>query len=171
MPQFDTHFFSSLLFWEFVSFAILLLLMGKFALPPILRILEERERKIKDSLDQADRHRAEAERKLQEYEAKLNAASKEAKAILEDAKTRAQRTHEENERRLKADAERIKAEASREIEHARVKAVQDIRAQTTDLALQVAGKVLERSLNEADHRRLADEALQAVEQSYKRSDA
>ena len=82
MPQFESHFFSSLIFWEILSFAILLFVLYKFAFPGILGVLEEREKKIKDILDQAERHRSEAERKLKEYEAKLNMAAKEAEGVL-----------------------------------------------------------------------------------------
>jgi F-type H+-transporting ATPase subunit b len=162
MPQFEPHFFSSLIFWEVISFSVLLFVLYKFAFPGILRVLEERERKIKDSLDQAERHRSEAERRLKEYEAKLGAASKEAEGILAAAKERAQRLFEENEQRLTAEAERIKGDATREIDHERRKAIQEIRNQTTDMALMVAEKVVQRSLNDADHRRLADEALEAL---------
>ena len=168
MPQFESHFFSSLIFWEVVSFAILLFVLYKFAFPGILSVLEEREKKIKDSLDQAERHRSEAERKLKEYEAKLSAASKEAEGILAAAKERAQRLLEENEQRLTTEAERIKGDATREIDHERRKAIQDIRAQTTDLALMVAEKVVQRSFNDAEHRRLADEALEALAKSTAR---
>jgi F-type H+-transporting ATPase subunit b len=166
MPQFDSHFFSSLIFWEIVSFGILLFLLYKFAFPGILSALEEREKKIKDSLDQAEGHRTEAERKLKEYEAKLNAASKEAEGIMNAAKERAQRLLEENEQRLTAEAERIKGDATREIDQERRKAIQEIRAQTTDLALMVAEKVVQRSLTDADHRKLADDALAALAKSY-----
>jgi F-type H+-transporting ATPase subunit b len=168
MPQFESHFFSSLIFWEVVSFAILLFVLYKFAFPGILSILEEREKKIKDSLDQAERHRSEAERRLKEYEAKLNAADKEAEAILAAAKERAQRLLEENEQRLTLEAERIKGDATREIEHERRKAIQDIRNQTTELALMIAEKVVQRSLTDADHRKFADEALEALSKSYQR---
>lgn len=168
MPQFESHFFSSLIFWEVVSFGILLFVLYKFAFPGILSVLEEREKKIKDSLDQAERHRSEAERTLKEYEAKLNAASKEAENILLAAKERAQRLMEENEQRLTAEAERIKGDATREIDHERRKAIQEIRTQTTDLALMVAEKVVERSLSDADHRRFADEALDALAKSTPR---
>lgn len=168
MPQFESHFFSSLIFWEVVSFAILLFVLYKFAFPGILSVLEEREKKIKDSLDQAERHRTEAERKLKEYEAKLAASSKEAEGILATAKERAQQLMEENEQRLTAEADRIKGDATREIDHERRKAIQEIRTQTTDLALMVAEKVLQRSLNEADNRRLADEALDALTKSSPR---
>ena len=168
MPQFESHFFSSLIFWEIVSFAILLFVLYKFAFPGILSVLEEREKKIKDSLDQAERHRSEAERKLKEYEAKLSMAAKEAEGVLTAAKERAQRLMEENEQRMTIEAERIKGDATREIDHERRKAIQDIRAQTTDLVLMVAEKVVQRSLSEADHRKFADEALEALSKSYQR---
>jgi len=168
MPQFESHFFSSLIFWEVVSFGILLWVLYKVAFPPILKILEERERKIRESLEQAERHRSEAERKLQEYEAKLNAASRDAEAVIAQAKERAQRLLEENEQRLAADAERIKEDTAREIDHERRKAIQEIRAQTTDIALLVAEKVVGRTLNDQDHRRLADEALEAVAETHRK---
>ena len=50
MPQFESHFFSSLIFWEVLSFVILFVVLYKFAFPGILSVLEEREKKIKDSL-------------------------------------------------------------------------------------------------------------------------
>ena len=168
MPQFDTSLFSSLLFWEIISFALLLFILAKFAFPAILKTLEDRERKIKDSLDQAERNRAEAEERLKEYESKLRAAAREAEGILDQAKERAQRALEENEQRLMVEAERIKGEAKREIEHEREKAVREIRGQTADLVLLVAEQVVGRSLTDVDHRRLAEEALEAVARDYKR---
>ena len=168
MPQFESQFFTSLIFWEVVSFAILFFMLYKFAFPGILSILEEREKKIKDSLDQAERHRSEAERKLKEYEAKLSMAAKEAEGILATAKERSQRVLEENEQRLTIEAERIKGDATREIDHERRKAVQEIRTQTTELALLVAEKVVQRSLTDADHRKFADDALEALAKSYQR---
>ena len=168
MPQFEPDFFSSLIFWEVISFAILLFVLYKYAFPGILSALEEREKRIKDSLDQAEQHRSEAERKLKEYEAKLNSAAKDAEGILAAAKERVQRLMEENEQRMTTEAERIKGDATREIDHERRKAIQDIRSHTTDLALMVAEKVVQRSLNEADHRKFADEALEALSKSYQR---
>ena len=168
MPQFESHFFSSLIFWEILSFAILFFVLYKYAFPGILSALEEREKKIKDSLDEAERHRSDAEQKLKEYEAKLNTAAKEAEGIMAATKERAQRLMEENEQRMTAEAERIRGDATREIDQERRKAIQDIRAQTTDLALMVAEKVVQPSLNEADHRKFADEALEALSKSYQR---
>lgn len=162
MPQFDSHFFSSLIFWEILSFGILFWVLYKFALPPILDTLEIRERKIRESLDQAEQSRATAEQKLKEYETKLQLAAKEAEALMVEAKQKAQRLLDENQQRLRADSERIKEEATQDIERERRKAVQDIKDQTADLAILVAEKVIGRSLSDDDHRRFAKEALAEV---------
>lgn len=162
MPQFDTHFFSSLIFWELISFGILAWVLYKFAWPPILETLETRERKIRENLESAEQNRATAEQKLKEYELKLQAAAKEAEDLMSDAKQRAQRLLDENEQRLRADSQRIKEQASQDIERERQKAVEDIKSQTADLAILVAEKVIGRSLSEDDHRRFAQEALSEV---------
>ena len=169
MPQFDTHFFSSLLFWEIVSFGALLFILAKYAFPPILQILDERERKIRESIESAERRSAEAERRMAEYEAKMKASYKEAEELIAQAKVRTLQMKEENERQLSADAERIKAAAAREIEQERRRALEDVRRYASDLALQVAGKVLERSLTDADHKRLADEALTSVAKGFEKT--
>jgi len=169
MPQFETHFFSSLIFWEIVSFAILLFLLAKYAFPPILQTLDERERKIRESIEAAERQRAEAERRMAEYDAKMKAAQKEAEALVEQARTRAQHLLDENDRRLTQEAERIRASAARDIEQERRRAIDEVRAYTTDLALRVAEKLVERSLNDDDHKRLAEETLAAVTRDYTKS--
>ncbi len=162
MPQFDTQFFSSLIFWEIISFGILLGVLYKFAIPPIVEALDTRERKIRETIEQAERNQSAAEQRLQDYEAKLRGAAQEAEAIIAEAKTKGQRLLEENEQRLRVDSDRIKAETTQEIERERRKALQDIRGEAADLALLVAEKVLTRSLSDDDHRRLANEALAAV---------
>ncbi len=162
MPQFDPHFFSSLIFWEVLSFSILFWILYKFAFPPILETLETRERKIRESLDQAEQNRATAEQKLKEYEAKLMAAAKEAETLMAEAKQKAQQLLDENQQRLRADSKRIKEEATQDIDRERRKAVQDIKDQTADLAILVAEKVIGRSLSDDDHRRFAQEALAEV---------
>lgn len=168
MPQFDPHFFSSLIFWEIVSFAVLLFILAKYAFPPILETLDARERKIRESIEAAERQRAEAERRMAEYEAKMKAAHKEAEAVIEQAKARAQHLMEENERRLAAEGERLKTAVAREIDQERRKALDDVRRYGADLALRVAEKILERSMTDADLKRLAEESLATIAKDYEK---
>jgi len=140
----------------------------KYAFPEILKALDERGQKIRETIEAAERQRAEADRRMAEYEAKMKAAQKEAEDVVAQAKVRAQHLMEENERQMSAEAERIKAGASREIEQERRQAVEDVRRYASELGLRVAEKVLERSLTDADHQRLADEALTAVAKDFEK---
>ncbi|GJL62734.1 MAG: ATP synthase subunit b [Nitrospirales bacterium] len=162
MPQFDSNFFSSLIFWEIISFGILLWILYKYAFPPILETLEIREKKIRESIEQAEKNRAESEQRLQTYEAKLHDAAREAEGIINEARDQAQRLLDDNQQRIRVETDRLKTEASQEIDRERRKALQDIRNETADLALQVAEKILARNLSDDDHRRFAQEALDAV---------
>ena len=162
MPQFDTHYFSSLIFWELISFGILLWVLYKFALPPILEALETRERKIRESIEQAEQSRIAAEHRLKEYETKLQGAAQKSEEILAEAQQKAQRLLEENAQRIRAETDRLKEETTQEIDRERRKALEDIRGRTADLAILVAEKVLSRSLTDDDHQRMAKEALDAV---------
>jgi F-type H+-transporting ATPase subunit b len=157
-----------LLFWSIVSFGILLFLLKRFALPGILEMLEIREKKIKDSLDQADRLKQEAQQLLSQYEAKLKSVHEEGRAILEKARMQAQHQLEENERRMEQETQRMLADARSEIQRDQQQALQEIRRTAVDLTLLAAEKVLARSLTDADHRRLVDEAVREITPPSKR---
>ncbi len=168
MPQFDLHFLSSLVFWSLVSFGTLFFLLYRYAFPVILLILEEREKKIKDSLDRAERLKQEAQQLLSQYEAKLTSVHDEGRAILEAARKQAQVQIEENEQRMELETQRMLAEARSEIQREQQQAVHEVQRAAVDLTLLAAEKVLSRSLTDADHRRLIAEAVQEIAQQAKR---
>ena len=167
MPQFDTTFLASLLFWSVISFGILLFLLKRFALPGILEMLDLREKKIKDSLDQAERLKQEAQQLLSQYQAKLKSVHDEGRAILEEARKQAQLQLEENERRVELETQRMLAEARSEIQREQQQVLRDVQRAAVELTLLAAEKVLSRSLTDADHRRLIDEAVQEIAQQAK----
>ncbi|HET6464091.1 MAG TPA: F0F1 ATP synthase subunit B [Nitrospiria bacterium] len=167
MPQFDTQFLSPLLFWSIVSFGILLFLLKRFALPGVLEMLDMREKKIKDSLDQAERLKQEAQQLLSQYETKLKSVHEEGRSILEAARKQAQQQLEENERRIEQETRRMLDDARSEIQRDQQHALQEIQRTAVDLTLLAAEKVLARSLTDADHRRLVDEAVREITQPSK----
>ena len=57
MPQLDLHFFTPLFFWTLVSFGIFFFLLYRYALPPLLQVMDEREKKIRDNIGDAERGR------------------------------------------------------------------------------------------------------------------
>lgn len=169
MPQFDTEFFSSLLFWSIVSFGILLFLLKRFALPPILQMLDEREAKIKESLESAAHARQEAEKMMAEYQERMKEAWKEAQATVRQAKTRAQQILDENELRMRAESDRMVSEARDEIERERRRVFTEIKAVAADLSILAAEAVMKKSLRPEDHKRLAEEAVEEFSRKYQQN--
>ena len=167
MPQFDVRFFQPLLFWSFVSFGILFFVLYKYGFPAILEMLETREKKIKDSLDHAEKLQKEAKALMADYETRIKASRQEAEAILEKARARSQQILEESEKRSRQEAERALASTREEMEREKIKLLKEIRVVTVDLVLLAAEKVLQRSLREEDHKRLIEESVEAAARGLK----
>ncbi|MHB8481891.1 MAG: F0F1 ATP synthase subunit B [Nitrospiria bacterium] len=167
MPQFDTHFFTPLLFWSIVSFGILFFFLYRYGVPVIMGQLEAREKKIKDSLENAERIQKEAQALMAEYENRIKNARQEAEAVLERARVRSQQMIEESEKRSRQESERMLASTRQEMEREKIKLMKDVRQSTGDLAVSVAEKLLQRTLNKSDHQRLIEESIELVAQNYK----
>ena len=86
MPQFEQiEVFHSLIFWSLISFAILFFLLKKFAFPPILEVLEERESKIRSEIGDAEKLRQEAEGLKADLGRELKNAHEKAQTIIQMA--------------------------------------------------------------------------------------
>ena len=167
MPQFDTQFLTPLLFWSIVSFGLLLFILYKYAFPPLLEVLDAREKKIKESLEHAERLQQEAKALMSEYETRIKNARKETEAILEKARARSQQILEESAKSARQESERMLASARQEIEREKIKLMKEVRQFTGDLVVSATEKLLQRTLNKADHQRLIEESIELAAQSYK----
>ena len=94
----------------------MVVVLGKFAWGPMLRLLQQREEFIHSSLADAKHDREEAEAQLKEYTAKLQAARVEAAAIVDEARRDAERLREELQQRAKTEADTIIQNAERQIQ-------------------------------------------------------
>ena len=165
MPQFDTHFLSSLVFWSIVSFGSLLFLLSRYAFPVIFRLLEEREKRIQQSIEDADRARKEAQDLFAEYQKKIAEAQREAEAILERAKDEARHFLEEGQKKMEREAQHRIEEAKLEIQREQEQALNEIRGAAIDLTITATEKILERKLTESDHHRFVEDVLKEIAQS------
>ena len=148
-----------LIFWTAVTFLLLLGILWKFAWNPILGALEAREEAIQNTIDDAERLRAEAEELIAEHEKKLAEARQEGNRILDEARQAGENMKQDILEKAREEADQVLARAERQIELETEEAIQKIRDQTADLALRAAEKILERSIEESDHRRLTNEAV------------
>jgi F-type H+-transporting ATPase subunit b len=145
--------------WTVVVFVVLLLVLRKFAWGPILHALEGREQNIANHIAQAERNHEEAKRLLAQYEQKLAGATGEIRALMEEARREAEHAKQQILAEAKAGAEAERARSLHEIEAATDAALKTLAERSAQMAVELAGKILQSRLSTADHARLIEEAM------------
>lgn len=144
------------IFWTTVNFVILLAVLYKFLYKPLLGAINAREEEIEGSLRKASEDRAEADRLRKEFEARVSDAQREANEIINKATHAANTAKEQIEAEARAKAAEILENATRTIEREKTKALAELREEVASLAVMVAGKVIEKNLDNDEQKRLAD---------------
>jgi F-type H+-transporting ATPase subunit b len=161
MPQFDPTFYSTQLFWLFVTFVLLYVLMSTWAMPKIGAVLEERQRKIDDNLDKASELKAEAEAAIALYEKALSQSRAQAQETLRQSAEALVKRSEERQRQLAERlAQEIKAGEAR-ILAAKTEALGHVREVAADVAASIAQKLTGVTL---DQGKAATAVLSAIEE-------
>ncbi|RME37603.1 MAG: ATP synthase F0 subunit B [Planctomycetota bacterium] len=148
--------------WTIVVFLVVLVVLGKFAWGPILGALQQREAFIRESLEEAQKQREEAEARLREYTAKIEAARAEASAIVEEGRRDAEALRAKIQADAKAEADAMLQRAKREIALATDSAVHELYALGAKLATGVASRIIRKELDPADHERLIAESIEEL---------
>jgi F-type H+-transporting ATPase subunit b len=151
--------------WTLIIFALLMIVLAKFAFPPILGYAAAREKRIQDSLDEAKRQREEAAALLETQRRELAEAQREAQGFIAEGKVAAERIRQELLERTRAEQEEVIARAKQEIEREREKAVESVRREAVELAIAAAAKLVGTRLTADDDRRLVADYLGKVERS------
>jgi len=150
------------LIWTMINFAILLWGLHKFLYKPLIGAIQARDDEINNNLRKAAEDRAEAERLRQEFEAQIANAQREAQEIINKAIKNATAAKEQIEAEARARASELLENATQTIEREKQKALAELRLEVANLAVAVAGKVIEKSLDTEEHRRLADRFVEEV---------
>lgn len=145
-----------------LAFLIACFALYKLAWKPICQALDRREDKIRQSLKEAADIQAQAAMDQEGQRLMLAEAKREAAAIVERARTSAETTARAMEAKSRAEAEVLIQEAGTEIAHAKEKALGEIRREASELALQLAGRVLGQKLDAAADRELTDRLLKEM---------
>ena len=147
------------LFIQAFNFIILLVLLTKLLYKPLLAKMDERTNAIQKSLDEAQAARAEAQKERDEFATKIQAAHAEAQGI----RAAALKDAADEQRRLvdaaRAEAARLVASARQEMDQDVRRARQALRQEVADLAIAISERLIKKSLNDTDHRRIVDDAI------------
>jgi F-type H+-transporting ATPase subunit b len=145
---------------QIVSFVILLAVLYRFLYTPVLGALDQRSERIRESLEGAQKARDDAARSQEEMKGQIEAARAEGQAMIAQARDVAERFRQEELAKARQEIEAEQARAQANIQRERDAAIEELRREFADLAIDAAERVVERSLDEDAHRELIDKVLE-----------
>jgi F-type H+-transporting ATPase subunit b len=151
--------------WTWIIFALVFLLLRKFAWKPLREQLEAREKRIQDTVDKADQVKSEAETLLDTHRELMDRAKSDAQEIINEGRTAAERIQQEAEKVGESEARTLVDRAKKEIDLQTKKALEEIRRETVDLTIIAASQVLQRSIDDEDHRRLTADVIEEIQRT------
>lgn len=163
MPQFEqVEVFSSLIFWSLLSFGLLFFLLKRYAFPPILEALEEREKRIRGEIESAEKLKQEAQSLREQLDQELKTAHDKAGTIVQMASDEAKKIQEKTVQETQHKVKQLQKDAEQEIVVARNKLLGEIRRYTADLTIASTEKFLKKTLDVADKKELVEQSIDEV---------
>ncbi|MFW6386736.1 MAG: F0F1 ATP synthase subunit B [Bacillota bacterium] len=153
------------LIWNVINFLVLMWLLKRYLYGPVREILDARQERIETELSEAERQKEEAEEFKREYRDELRQARSKAQEIIEEAEARGKKKAREIISQAREETKIMKENRLKEIERAKRDAADELRRKAASLSLQAAGKLLEKKLDEDEHRRLVEEFIDNLEES------
>jgi F-type H+-transporting ATPase subunit b len=145
--------------WTLVAFLGLFVLLAKFTFKPIAQALDRRSLMIKESIAEADKARAEAKKQMDDYQRQVAQARNDANKIIEEARGLGENVRKEVVEKAAAEASALMQRAQEEIGRQKDKSLQELKDTVANLSVQIAGRVIQKEVNEATHRQLIDSML------------
>ena len=145
---------------QIVNFLILLGLLYLVAYKPIMRMLDERSRKIKESMEQTEFIKEQAAQAEEEFEKRIEAAAKEGQEVVARAARTGEELRQKAQQQARQEGEALINRARTEIQRERDEAIDELRKEVADLTILTAEKVIDRSLDKKAHRQLIDKVLE-----------
>jgi F-type H+-transporting ATPase subunit b len=152
-----------LMIWTLALFGFTMWVLRKVAFPRIQEALDKRANAIRDNIEAAEKQRREADEMLKEYRARLTEAREQADDIVSRARKAAETAKAEGAEAGKERREDLVAAARRDIEAETRRSLDRIRREVADLTVIATEKVTRKSLDDADQKRLVEEALAEVD--------
>jgi F-type H+-transporting ATPase subunit b len=153
------EFKSDLAVYTFIVFILLLLILYKFAWGPISDGLAKREEGIANQIDQARQDAEAAQESLKQYQQQLEKAAQEAQQILAEARQDAEAARDRTVAEAREAAQREHDRALADIQIAKQAALDEVATLGTNIAVNLAGQIVRKELNAADHASLISESI------------
>ena len=149
MPQLDPKYWASQAFWLVIVFLFLYILSSRIFIPKIKNSLDNRDRKIKDDLDEAKNSKNLSEKKLKEYETLVENAKKEVQKILQDSKNKLNQDIQNKKKSFEVEIDKETEKAQKEIIQLKKDSIKNITKISEDIAANIIEELSGDKLNES----------------------
>lgn len=143
-----------------INFIILFVLLRIFLYKPVLKMLDEREKRTKEGMELAEATKREYEQAKGEVQKQIEKGRQEGQAIISQAMQVGERLKEESRQEATKQAEMIVDRTRAELEAERDKIIENLRREFVDISIAAAEKVIKETLDKEKHRKLIEETLQ-----------
>jgi F-type H+-transporting ATPase subunit b len=148
--------------WGSLAFLVLLVAMWKWGVPAIKNMEEARETRIRNDLEAAEKTRLDVEAEKATYDAQLADARNEAGRIIDEARQAAETVRRDLIARAEEEANDVRARAQADIANQRTQAMSQLRTDVAALSIDLAGRIVERNLDNDTNRQLVDSFIDQV---------
>ncbi len=149
MPQLDPKYWASQAFWLIVVFAVLYISISKFYLPKIKNNLDNRENKIKEDVDYANKFKEQSESKIKEYEVIIEKAKKEVAKIILQSKNNLDKDIQSKKESLEKEIEKEISKAHSEISEMKKNSISSIQNLSENITSTIIQSISGDKLNES----------------------
>lgn len=149
------------------NFLVMVFLLSKFLYKPILKVLEERKKKIAEGLAYSQKMKEEAEKSEKKRQEVINQAKEEARKIVEDGKKAGKKLEEEIIGKALTEANTILGKARQDLEREKLEMERDLRTKTVEIAQSWVEAVLGKVLGEKAQKTLINQKIEDLEKSSK----
>lgn len=150
---------------QILAFAILYILLKKYAFGPLMGVMQKRQQQIEDQIKNAEANRADAEKLLKEQTDAMQKTRLEAHEIIENAKASSVKQANDIIEKAKEESERVKKQALQEINLEKEKAVAELKEQISTLSVMIASKIIEKELDTKTQSKMIEDIIEQVGES------
>ncbi|MFA5879077.1 MAG: F0F1 ATP synthase subunit B [Candidatus Margulisiibacteriota bacterium] len=144
-------FTSSIFFWSIINFLILFFVVYKFAFPPLFKILEEREKKRLEIMEEIKNNQEESKKLYIEYQAQLSNINNEARQILKEAREEKEKIKKETQEEALKEKQRVLTSIKEELVIEKKLFIEEMRLNAVNLVVNCSEQILKKELNPKDH--------------------
>jgi F-type H+-transporting ATPase subunit b len=151
-----------LMFWTLIVFALVFIVLSKFAFGPITKAVNDREQALLDAIAAAKKDRDDAAALLAEHRKKIEEARDEAQRFIAEGRAQAEKMKADMLEATHTQQAELLERAHRDIDAEKTKAIDELRREAIDLALAGASKVIEKNLDDVQNRKLVESYLSSI---------